>query len=226
MEKGGKGSTMIRMGVSGWMFLLVPAYPGCPGSKAVKRSLLLLLFSYRRTETYAVRVRRWCCCLVWHLEHTPATASTLEKEHIGLGQTDGRTDGQTDTRPTFYAFHCQHILWINLLFPSVSRCTCSIATGSICRRLTCWREYSCTTSRTTSTRTSDDCSKLRTQADNRWPSGETTSLLHAIYGQVFTHLILLFVYSCSGLRLRRINTCGWNRRGDWSMIVDRNVENT
>jgi len=30
------------MGVSGWMFLLVPAYPGCPGSKAVKRSLLSL----------------------------------------------------------------------------------------------------------------------------------------------------------------------------------------
>jgi len=28
------------------MFLLVPAYPGCPGSKAVKRSLLLLLFFY------------------------------------------------------------------------------------------------------------------------------------------------------------------------------------
>ena len=43
MEKGDKGSTMIRMGVSGWMFLLVPAYPGCPGSKAVKQSLLLLL---------------------------------------------------------------------------------------------------------------------------------------------------------------------------------------
>jgi len=43
MEKGDKGSTMIRMGVCGWMFLLVPAYPGCPGSKAVKRSLLLLL---------------------------------------------------------------------------------------------------------------------------------------------------------------------------------------
>ena len=28
MEKDDKGSTMIRMGVSGWMFLLVPAYPG------------------------------------------------------------------------------------------------------------------------------------------------------------------------------------------------------
>jgi len=43
MEKDDKGGTMIRMGVSGWMFLLVPAYPGCPGLKAVKRSLLLLL---------------------------------------------------------------------------------------------------------------------------------------------------------------------------------------
>jgi len=43
MEKDDKGSTMIRMGVSGWMFLLVPAYPGCPESEAVKRSLLLLL---------------------------------------------------------------------------------------------------------------------------------------------------------------------------------------
>jgi len=28
------------------MFLLVPAYPGCPGSKAVKRSLLLLLLQF------------------------------------------------------------------------------------------------------------------------------------------------------------------------------------
>jgi len=27
------------------MFLLVPAYPGCTGSKAVKRSLLLLLYA-------------------------------------------------------------------------------------------------------------------------------------------------------------------------------------
>ena len=43
------------MGVSGWMFFLVPAYPGCPGSKAVKRSLLLLLFcpgSYLQNHMY------------------------------------------------------------------------------------------------------------------------------------------------------------------------------
>ena len=43
MEKGDKGSTLTRMGVSGWMFLLVPAYPGCPGQTAVKWLLLLLL---------------------------------------------------------------------------------------------------------------------------------------------------------------------------------------
>jgi len=52
MEKDDKGSTLFRIGVSGCNFLLVPAYPGCPGSKAVKRSLLLLLllpFWYRLT---------------------------------------------------------------------------------------------------------------------------------------------------------------------------------
>ena len=37
MEKDDKGCPMIRMGVSGWMFLLVPAYPGSPRQKAVKR---------------------------------------------------------------------------------------------------------------------------------------------------------------------------------------------
>ena len=49
MEEGDKGCLMIRMGVSGWMFLMVPAYPGCPGSKAVKRSLLLLFYQMRQT---------------------------------------------------------------------------------------------------------------------------------------------------------------------------------
>jgi len=40
------------------MFLLVPAYPGCPGSKAVKRSLwllllLLLLYIYSAQKAFA-----------------------------------------------------------------------------------------------------------------------------------------------------------------------------
>ena len=49
---------MIRMGVSGCMFLLVPAYPGCPGSKAVKRSSLLLLLLFSPAFVYTRCGRR------------------------------------------------------------------------------------------------------------------------------------------------------------------------
>jgi len=55
MEKGDKGSMLTRMGVSGWMFLLVPAYPGCPGQTAVKWLLLLLLY---RHETRVKKLDR------------------------------------------------------------------------------------------------------------------------------------------------------------------------
>ena len=37
MEEVDKGCPMIRMGVSGWMFLLITAYLVCPGPKAIKR---------------------------------------------------------------------------------------------------------------------------------------------------------------------------------------------
>ena len=40
------------------MFLLVPAYPGCPGSKAVKRSLLLLFRSLCAMK-YVLDYGRW-----------------------------------------------------------------------------------------------------------------------------------------------------------------------
>ena len=43
MEEADKDWMMIRM-VGGWVFLLVPAHPGSPGQRAVKRLLLLLLF--------------------------------------------------------------------------------------------------------------------------------------------------------------------------------------
>ena len=33
MEEVDKGCPMIRMGVSRWMLLLVPAYPGSPGQR-------------------------------------------------------------------------------------------------------------------------------------------------------------------------------------------------
>ena len=38
---------MSRRGVSGWMFLLVPAHPGSPGQRAVKRSCVCVV--YERT---------------------------------------------------------------------------------------------------------------------------------------------------------------------------------
>jgi len=39
MEEADKGWFMIRIGVSGWMFLLVLAHPSSPGQRAVKRLL-------------------------------------------------------------------------------------------------------------------------------------------------------------------------------------------
>ena len=54
-EKDDKGSTLMRIGVSGWEFLLVPAYPGCPGSKAVKRSCVCVHdfdWSFRPASPY------------------------------------------------------------------------------------------------------------------------------------------------------------------------------
>ena len=96
MEKDDKGSTMIRMGVSGWMFLLVPAYPGCPGSKAVKRSLLLL-WRHWLVGTKGIRpVKNWLA-VCWHgflergadlhmarLMPLPLTVSCFSKIRIGF----------------------------------------------------------------------------------------------------------------------------------------------
>ena len=125
MEKGDKGSTMIWMGVSWWMFLLVPAYPGCPGSKAVKRSLLLLLLLWmcRMRSSFTMSARetmrstrsswknsqlyRWgfiftwhcCCCscaLCPSLAHTPIV-------HV--------------------SWHLQLRTWMILLMQSFTACT-------------------------------------------------------------------------------------------------------
>jgi len=53
---------------SGWKFLLVPAYPGCPGSKAVKRSLLLLLSSF---------IFKFLCVYRMHKMHTSNKRETM-----------------------------------------------------------------------------------------------------------------------------------------------------
>ena len=60
------------------MSLLVPAYPGCPGSKAVKRSLLLLLSANIET----------CFALTTgnrpKLLQMPSSASTLKQLYTSL----------------------------------------------------------------------------------------------------------------------------------------------
>jgi len=70
------------------MFLLVPAYPGCPGSKAVERSLLLLLLllrpefmSYtRHVADFTVGERRLC-----FFGHVMARADPKQDHHPVIG---------------------------------------------------------------------------------------------------------------------------------------------
>ena len=79
MEKDDKGSTMIRMGVSGWMFLLVPAYPGCPGSKAVKRSLLFAVCNVFYS------CFQWFVTVLWmHLENLEKSKLFKKMGHIWI----------------------------------------------------------------------------------------------------------------------------------------------
>ena len=63
----GRWRKMIRMvdeqrGVSGWMFLLVPAHPGSPGERAIKWSCVCVCFVavFGQREGYLLRP---CPCL-------------------------------------------------------------------------------------------------------------------------------------------------------------------
>jgi len=56
MEEDDKECPMIRLGVSGWVFLLVPAYPGCPGQKPLNGCVC--------THTRA----RACVCVLQSIE--------------------------------------------------------------------------------------------------------------------------------------------------------------
>ena len=62
------------------MFLLVPAYPGCPGSKAVKRSLLYCDKLHGQARRSNVDRRKYCQFtstddgLLYHSKRTPCQA--------------------------------------------------------------------------------------------------------------------------------------------------------
>jgi len=70
MEEDDKKCPMIRICVSGWMFLLVPAYPGSPGQKAVKQLCVCV----------------WVCGLLqlaalWSARHSTAQAAVCAECH-------------------------------------------------------------------------------------------------------------------------------------------------
>jgi len=65
------------------MFLLVSAYPGCPGSKAVKRSLLLLLLPIPRIlNGHSATDRKLCRCAARN-ESTLAQIFTMDEFGAG-----------------------------------------------------------------------------------------------------------------------------------------------
>jgi len=70
MEEDDKGCPIFRMGVSGRMFLLVPAYPGSPGQKAVKR-LCVCVFMLTSISARAVAETFHCRLAVdfWLFDH-------------------------------------------------------------------------------------------------------------------------------------------------------------
>ena len=64
MEEGDEWCPMNRMGVSGWVFLLVPSYPGCPGPKGVKQLCMwfgVWLNYFQCQMSSSVCVPTWTC---------------------------------------------------------------------------------------------------------------------------------------------------------------------
>jgi len=85
MEEDDKGCPMIRMGVSGWVFLLVPAYPGCPGPKQIYFFLLINCYINR---VFSLSIcKQWYKWMViftfkqWHIEKNCQHSVNFCKAH-------------------------------------------------------------------------------------------------------------------------------------------------
>ena len=78
MEEDDKGCPMIRMGVSGWMFLLVRAYPVSPGQKAVKR-LCVCVWNQQWQVFIVISPPQIHICIVTILYNWPAHAPSSQK---------------------------------------------------------------------------------------------------------------------------------------------------
>jgi len=79
------------------MFLLVPAYPGCPGSKAVKRSLLLLLLFSRTTWVSRYQKGKTSLDLNEARNYVVSGMQWNQLDHMQTICTSLRTDNHTNT---------------------------------------------------------------------------------------------------------------------------------
>jgi len=71
------------------MFLLVPAYPGCPGSKAVKRSLLLLFsLTFVSAKMCSIYVLLQHC---WSIAGNSSTVDILRLTTVAINSTHSDT---------------------------------------------------------------------------------------------------------------------------------------
>ena len=93
MEEVDKGCLMIRMGVSGWVFLLVPTYPGSPGPKAVKRLCVCVCVCVVLSETLVDVV----LCMKGDTQFVDVDCTWQE---FNVWSVEGRGD-QGSERPTF-----------------------------------------------------------------------------------------------------------------------------
>jgi len=78
MEAVDKGCLMTRIGVSGWMFLLVPAHPGSPEQMAVKR--LCVLNRVEEADQQQPRQPSWGC--YWRCDITSRAQSVFVLQRL------------------------------------------------------------------------------------------------------------------------------------------------
>ena len=75
---------MIRMSVSGRVFLLVPAYPGCPGPRAIKRLCVCVCVKSTMSGGVLVWLSVWSEVHMVQLMPLSLTVSCFSEIQIGF----------------------------------------------------------------------------------------------------------------------------------------------
>jgi len=133
MEEADKGWLMTTVGVSGWMFLLVPAHLGCPEQNPQSRKMVvvvvMVLFVYcwilliknpcKRSGFRYARVNEWSSLSdsqCWHYEWHPATKflmSYLPQSGGVLAWLSVWGEVQICIWPSWYHYHSPSLAPVN-----------------------------------------------------------------------------------------------------------------